>query len=256
MSTVNSYAPFNESNQVLSQFNEDGDYTLTNRTFEEVITERENLNTYNTYNTCNTCNTYNTYNTIFEKIKIKLFQMNIDTGIDISDCPIINKYRDDFQELKKNVCDIYLDYMESECELNKAKEKYKTFCEGIKNCIYFINNTGTVDKNDITIKKLLEEKIENYYEKLNINNLIKKFDEKRLEFEKTKYKISTIAGCILPTTICQICLENQVEYFIDPCGHTICKTCKTIYENKSEYCHYCRTKKNVYKRVYTYKKFN
>ena len=69
-------------------------------------------------------------------------------------------------------------------------------------------------ENDILIKDILETKVENYYEKLNISFLIKNFDEKHLEFEKTKYKISTITCTLLPTTICQICLENQVDYFL------------------------------------------
>ena len=51
------------------------------------------------------------------------------------------------------------------------------------------------------------------------------------------------------STICQICLENQIEYFIDPCGHTICKKCaeKTL---NTPNCHYCRTKKNELKKLF------
>ena len=78
---------------------------------------------------------------------------------------------------------------------------------------------------------------------------LNKYEEAYTEFEKTKIKISIISGTILPPTICQICLEHQVEYFLDPCGHTICKHCKVICENKPD-CHYCRTKKKGYKRLY------
>jgi hypothetical protein len=237
MSSVNSYSPYNENMN---------DYTLLNRTFEELISERGDLN----INLSIDQNIRVDYNTLFEKIKIKLFQINTIPDMNIMDCPIINKYREDFLKLKLNVCDVYLDFVKSERELNDAKEKYTTFCESIKNCVHFIHNTGTTDENDIIIKEMLEKKIKDYYEKLNLNFLIQNFDEKNLEFEKTKYKISTITSTILPITTCQICLENQVEYFVDPCGHTICKTCKTTCENKSTCCHYCRTKKNGYKRLY------
>jgi hypothetical protein len=244
MSSTNSYAPFNENNNET--------YSSVNRTFEELISERGDLNIYfsNTSNTSNTSGLSIDYNTLFEKIKTKLLRIDTISDIDITNCPIINKYREDFLALKKNICDIYLDYMKSETELNEAKEKYTTFCESIKNCVHFIHKTGTADENDILIKEMLEKKIEDYYEKLNISFLIQNFDEKRLDFEKTKYKISTITGALLPTTICQICLENQVDYFVDPCGHTICKTCKNTCENKSKNCHYCRTVKNGYKRLY------
>ena len=238
MSSINSFSPFNEQGS--------DNFSLLHRTFEELVTERGDLNIHFSNEPC----LHVDYNTLFEKIKTKLFQMDNVADVDISDCPLIKKYREDYISLKKNVCDIYLDYMKAETELNEAKEKYKTFCESIKNCIHFVHNTGTANENDILIKDILETKVENYYEKLNISFLIKNFDEKHLEFEKTKYKISTITGTLLPTTICQVCLENQVDYFIDPCGHTICKTCKTTCENKSLHCHYCRSIKNGYKRLY------
>ena len=58
-----------------------------------------------------------------------------------------------------------------------------------------------------------------------------------------------ISGTIIPTITCQVCLENQIEYFVDPCGHTICKVCKVECE-KLKNCHYCRTPRNGYKRLY------
>jgi len=238
VSSNSSFSPFYENN--IENLN------LLNRTFEELVSERGDLNYHFSDESCLRVD----YNTLFEKIKSKLFQMNITLDLNITDCPIIKKYREDFLELKKTICDIYLDYMKAETELNEAKEKYTTFCESIKNCIHFIYNTGTQVEQDIVIKELLEQKIETYYLKLNIDSLQEIYNEKFIEFEKTKYKVSTITGTILPTTICQICLENQVDYFIDPCGHTICKTCKTVCENKSLSCHYCRTIKKGYKRIY------
>ena len=238
MSSFNSFAPFNEDNLDTP--------SIINRTLEEVISERgEFLNIHFSNESCLQVN----YNILFEKIKSKLLIINNQIDLNISDCPIIEKYREDFLKLKKDVCDIYLNYMKVETELNEAKEKYTTFCESIKNCVNFIYNTGTQMEQDTLIKELLEEKIESYYIKLDIDNLIKKHIEKSLEFEKIKYKMSMISGTIIPTITCQVCLENQIEYFVDPCGHTICKVCKVECE-KLKNCHYCRTPRNGYKRLY------
>ena len=143
-----------------------------------------------------------------------------------------------------------MEFIQAENELKYAKQKYTNFCQSIKDCVTTLLNSGTVDENDESIKDMFERKIEEYYIYLKLDDLLKNFNTKFEEFEKLKYKISLIVGSFLPTTICQICLENQVDYFIDPCGHTICKACKLICENKTTVCHYCRGKRNTYKRLY------
>jgi len=238
INNIEQFALFNEA------FSES--ITNLNRTFEELITERGDLS----FHFSNQNRSSVDYTTLFDKIKEKLFSMDSSKkDLKINDCPIINKYREDFTALKHNVCDIYMDLMNAETELNQAREKYTTFCDSIKNCINFVHNNTTLDESDQIVKEILEKKVENYYIKLDIDNLNKKYEEAYTEFEKTKIKISLISGTILPPTICQICLEHQVEYFLDPCGHTICKQCKIICENKPD-CHYCRTKKKGYKRLF------
>lgn len=45
---------------------------------------------------------------------------------------------------------------------------------------------------------------------------------------------------------CPICLTNEIDAFIDPCGHTLCTKCSS----KITYCHMCRTKVKVAKSIY------
>jgi len=240
MNNFSSFASFSDDSV--------NDLHIPVRSFEEFITERGDLNIH--FSNLNT--NYVDYNTIYEKIKEKLFKINTTKekcNIKESDNDEIKKFRDDYLSLKKSVCDIYMNLMHAETELNEAKEKYNSFCESIKNCVHFIHRSGTPDENDILIKDILEKKIHSYFVSLNLDELIIKYDNANIEFEKTKSKISIISGTILPTTICQICLEHQVDYFIDPCGHTICKNCKSVCEVCPD-CHYCRTKKKCYKRIY------
>jgi len=218
---------------------------IISRTFEELITERGDLN----INFTNDSKNFVDYTTLFDNIKEKLFKINNVKEIDITNCEDIKKFREDYHNLKKTICNVYMDLMDAETKLNEAKEKYTTFCESIKNCIHFVHNSGTEDENDLLIKNILEKKTDTYYISLNIEQLIKNFEKSYHEFEKLKCKITIISGTILPSTICQICLEHQVEYFIDPCGHTICKHCKIICEQLTD-CHYCRTNKKGYKRLY------
>lgn len=39
------------------------------------------------------------------------------------------------------------------------------------------------------------------------------------------------------THTCPICITHEVDTFLEPCGHTLCKEC-----NRNSYCHMCRTK--------------
>lgn len=36
---------------------------------------------------------------------------------------------------------------------------------------------------------------------------------------------------------CPICITHEVDVYLEPCGHTLCRHC-----NRSSYCHMCRTK--------------
>jgi len=240
----NLFAPFGDDAANEATFNFNINVNNFERTFESLITERGNEITQ-TFN-----QNYVNYNTLFENIKNKLFFLNYDITIDINEYPDIKKWNEEFLELKKSVCDNYINFMKAETLFNNAKEKYNMFCENIKKCINSIDICGLNNESDTLLKEIIENKIEEYFINLNLEQLKKEYTQTQLIFEKTKHKINTITGVIIPTTICQICLEHQVEFFIDPCGHALCKNCKDKCEKVSSTCHYCRTKKNGYKRLY------
>ena len=224
------FAPFSETN----------DYYLENnnqfnqfKTFEELITERGTENKVN-------------YDTLFENIKNKLFDLKKIEATEIID---IGKFKEPYIELKKSVCDIYINFITSESELNEAKEKYSLFCENIKKTITSIDICGINDESDVLLKELIEKKIDSYYINLNLDQLKNNLNISFNKLQETKQKINIIFG-IIPVTICQICLENQIEYFVDPCGHTLCGVCKDKCVKVSSSCHYCRTNRNSFKRIY------
>jgi len=227
--SFNQFAPFDESFVVESN---------VFRSFEELVAERGEIN----------LNSRIDYTTLFDKIKSKLNNINLDLEFDVN---IEMEYTENIIAFKKQICDIYLNFMHSDNALKNAREKFTNFSENIQNCLGIIINCETsYSQDDITLKTILENKIENYYTFLDIDTLVENFNKNFKEFERVKYKTSLLVGSILPTTICQICLENQVDYFIDPCGHTICKNCKLVCENKTTSCHYCRTQRKNYKRLY------
>lgn len=45
--------------------------------------------------------------------------------------------------------------------------------------------------------------------------------------------------------VCPICLTNEVDTYLDPCGHTLCKTC-----NRDKFCHMCRTQVRSSRKIY------
>lgn len=44
---------------------------------------------------------------------------------------------------------------------------------------------------------------------------------------------------------CPICITNEIDVFLEPCGHTLCHNC-----NKSTFCHICRTKIKSARRLF------
>ena len=227
--SFNSFAPFDESGYV-------GENNAF-RTFEELVTERGEFNLTSRID----------YTTLFDKIKSKLNNINLDFEFDVHD---EMEYTENVIAFKKQICDVYLDFLHSDNVLKNAREKYVLFCENIQNCLKTIISCETeYNQDDVTLKTILENKIESYYTFLDIDTLIDNFNKNFKEFERVKYKTSLLVGSILPTTICQICLENQVDYFIDPCGHTICSNCKKNLTILNK-CHFCRSRIEKIKRVY------
>lgn len=49
------------------------------------------------------------------------------------------------------------------------------------------------------------------------------------------------------THTCPVCITNEVDMYLEPCGHTLCHYCL---QQKPTYCHMCRTKIRLAKSLY------
>jgi len=205
------------------------------RNFEELVCERESSTL-----------TQFKFNEVYEKIKSKLFILN-DTIPDLVVDEENTVYIEIINELKSKISTAYTSKIEKETLYSDVKTKYTNFCTNITLSIQSIESIDSkVDQTPF--KNSLLEKIDEYYSDLNIESIKKDYDLAVIEFEKIK-NVFLKLNSIMPSTMCQICLENQVDYYIDPCGHTICSKCKSSCE-KSTNCHYCRNKRNKYCRLY------
>ena len=231
-----SYAPFSE--------NESNNFQRFNRNFEMIITERGE-----------DCLENNPliFSDIFEKIREKIFILG-DCDIDLTNADKI-KYAEKYKipetnnvinNLKKNIVLLYNKKIELEIEIENKTKIYNDFLMNINSLITSINGIEHEDNKQLNI--LLKNKIDWYYNYLNLDKLISEQFDIISEFSYLKSTIKNF-NSISISSICAICLEKQVSWFIDPCGHAVCDDCKTKSE-PSIYCHYCRNKKTKYNRLY------
>ena len=188
------------------------------------------------------------YNDIYEKIKSKLFNL---TDSDIIVQPEESEYKKSIDELKKKVVTIYNHKIQSDIFYEEAKTKYTAFCNNIMEsiqCIDVIIGTDECTDSDVKFKEMLLLKIDEYHVKLNLEMFKQNKTNADTAFENIRSSMVALSSILSPI-ICQICLDRQIEYFIDPCGHTVCKLCMDTCKILPN-CHYCRHKKNSYKRLY------
>ena len=210
------------------------------RNFEQLITERGNLEIF----------TQDTENGIFNIIKNKLYIIDDDTIPPLTqqqETEYSKKYDTDnlfgcISKFKKEISNLYNKKIQMELNIEEKKKKYSSCC---KNIDEFLKCTGISDK---ILHDALIVKIEEYYIELNLEKLINKYNKICSEFTFLKKALLELNDVSNPS-VCNICLERQVEWFIDPCGHTLCGDCKDICE-KNNFCHYCRQKKNIHRRLY------
>jgi len=240
------YSPVNGS---VEFFDSDLSYSsvLSNsvqqRTFEQLICERSELHP----------NGY--YKNVFESIRDKLFVLN-DTEQEINETEYatfrekhnVSKITEIIDTFKKNISELYARKIEIEIILDKKNKEYTAFCENIKESVKCIEMICDFTKEDELLRQLLLDKIENCYNQLNLGSLKKEYNSVISEFNFLKNTLVDFSG-INFSTMCGVCMDKQVSWYIDPCGHTLCEECKTKCESAVN-CHYCRNKKNCYKRLY------
>jgi hypothetical protein len=279
------YASFNES--VTSQYNITGDFVRRNeisqQTFSSIhalqnpaiqiqnrggndvkpahvpgLTPGLDLVLYNGDNLDSIVNDYkinklNEHFTEFEKIKeeMKKNEINLEKVLTISGI----EQTDEMVEFKK-IIDVLKNRLidsKSKCEdaleeYSIAKQKYTGFFDKF-NTLY--KSFDEEEEQDTEFFKKIDEKMKKEFNKLNIDTLCKKYTDAFKNYGIVLIQLKSITGTIIPTTSCQICLENQVEYFLDPCGHTLCGTCKDNCDktNRTK-CHYCREPRKSYKKLF------
>jgi len=197
----------------------------------------------------------NMYNGIFSLIRNKLFIIN-DSENDIAPDPVLleeikNKYSfnnssNTLTEFKRKVVVLHNKKIETEIIFSNNKKEYTKFTDNILSLINTIKEFNT--SGDEVLIQLLTDKIQWYYSELKLESLKETTDSLEKEYRIIKGLLSEFAG-LLPATACQICLENQINYFTDPCGHTICTECMEKSKGVRK-CHFCRGSITSFKRLY------
>jgi hypothetical protein len=222
--------------------------TRTTRNFEQFITER---------NEYFPTPTNSAFHEVFENMKTKQFCLAEDDDIDLTSEEIKNyknKYDTDttqsvIEKLKKNIVGMYTQKIENSIVIEERRRLFNTFCVNISNSINSINEITTVSNDkDNKLKELLNDRIDWYYKQLDIDTLIEQEYQLKSEFHFLKTTLAQLSSISTPG-VCPVCIENQVMWFIDPCGHTICDDCKRKTERLPK-CHLCRSRKNQLNRLF------
>ena len=218
-----------------------------NRNFEELITERGNLSFDNLGGQ---------FDDVFLSIKNNLFQLSETENIEFTETDRINLNTKYCLDQVTNIIDILksniINLNNKKIKIDKLyyvnKKQYEKFSDSIFESVSMIDQMNNFSEKNNILKELLIDQISQCYNELKLDSLKDESIEITKEYiymKKYLIELSSISN----STICQICLENQIEYFIDPCGHTICKKCaeKTL---NTPNCHYCRTKKKELKKLF------
>jgi hypothetical protein len=130
------------------------------------------------------------------------------------------------------------------------KEEYSQKNELFKNFDSFItqllNNQLVVE--DTLFKEVLLTKREEYSQILNLESIKEKIVSLNQELSILNESIKEVMT-LHDSSICSVCMETRVEYFMNPCGHTLCGKCKGIMTSK---CHYCRSEILEFKKLFLF----
>jgi hypothetical protein len=179
----------------------------------------------------------------------------VDDGgnLDIIDPDLDIEYdvRDDevseYQEFIKSVTDFHAKYNSLKVEIIGAENELVDIddtCEKLAKILMELKNENSESK--------LHEIIEQY--KIDF-----KIDEKKGNLEKMREaralmtKVQAKLRWKCPTTFrCFVCLENVVDTFLDPCGHTVCSKCweKHTHARQIYKCPGCRAVVNNARRLF------
>lgn len=149
---------------------------------------------------------------------------------------------EEFDEEKYNhseIDNLYTKMKDITIELKGLQENLNNAEENLNNEIKKMNeNIGKIDNFIVFLESLSSLDYENIKEIIsNITKLATKLSNKE-SFKKAKKDYATERRNILKyiyflrkvnkmnvTNMCVVCMDDPVSHFVDPCGHTFCKTC-------------------------------
>ena len=170
-----------------------------------------------------------------------------------------NTFNNLIEEYKKIICETYISLNESKEKLNVNKEKYSLFLDQINKVlksIEKINNSSEPSEEDLVFKKILMSKLKGYSQFLNLEELQQQVEQLESEFKSLSNVLKSV-NSIQVACMCPLCLDNKVEYFLFPCGHTVCGKCNNknklsnqLSNQNKKLCFYCRTEIQSIKTLY------
>jgi len=153
-------------------------------------------------------------------------------------------------------------FKDQQDKLIKAENSYK---ESYKNCKKDLNkitefkdfamtiDTKYKDLDSDKINKVILEIVEKINEDNNTHKLKQEYLKENYIYNYYLHKlIKYINGTNVGNT-CSICLQNKVDTFLDPCGHTACSNCVAKLKGNDEYncnCFICRKTVNKFHKLY------
>ena len=138
----------------------------------------------------------------------------------------INKYLNKFNTLQEEIYKI-------EKELKEEITTIKMNIDKLNGIIEFLLKLGLIDdkednKEDDEDMEIMVENIKKVSKRISktekFNEIKKKYVAKRKELNKYIYLLTNLNKLNISNR-CPICLDKTIDHYLDPCGHTMCKTC-------------------------------
>jgi hypothetical protein len=184
-----------------------------------------------------------TINDIDEKDSINEKLKEID-----SDMESIYKIMESFKIQQKKMIQSENNYKESykNCkkDLNKISD-FKEFAMSI--------DTKYKDLDSNKINKCILEIVEKISKDNNTHQLKQEYLKENYIYNHYLHKLVKYINGINVGNTCSICLQNKVDTFLDPCGHTACSACVEILKGDDEFncnCFICRKTVNKFHKLY------
>lgn len=194
---------------------------------------------------------YSTITNIFERKSIDTCEKNMQlfgvTEEDVSELQTINEQ---VSKGRQSLLQYLKEYEECENHSNQLSQRIEAIKEALHTVRYKLSSledshTSFKELADNVLEKLLEKET-NALEDLQSQQGLVEIKKDKLEC-LIYYLLSTYN--ILKSTqilhVCPVCLTNEIDVFLNPCGHTLCRSCCKI-----TFCHMCRTKVKEIKSLY------